>query len=59
MRKKWAVRKITINLTFYEAQKFNRYCEVSGKCMSDVIRELIRTLPDMQSNKNSHKVTNH
>ncbi|MDF5733927.1 MAG: CopG family transcriptional regulator [Rhizonema sp. PD38] len=45
MKKKWSFRKITINLTYSEAQIFNRYCEVSGRCMSDVIRELIRSLP--------------
>ncbi len=44
MNKKWAVKRITINLTSNEAEKLERYCNVTGRPATDVIRELIRSL---------------
>ena len=45
MNKKWAVKRITINLTVTEALKLEQYCENTGRPSTDVIRELIRALP--------------
>ncbi|BAY30324.1 helix-turn-helix protein, CopG [Nostoc carneum NIES-2107] len=44
MNKKWAVKRITINLTSNEAEKLEQYCNVTGRPATDVIRELIRSL---------------
>jgi hypothetical protein len=44
VNKKWAVKRITINLTSNEAEKLERYCSMTGRPATDVIRELIRTL---------------
>lgn len=44
MNKKWAVKRITLNLTLTEADKLERYCSTTGRPATDVIRELIRTL---------------
>ncbi|MDF5716171.1 MAG: CopG family transcriptional regulator [Rhizonema sp. NSF051] len=45
MKKKWAVKRVTINLTCSEARKLDRYCSISNRTVTDVIRELIRSLP--------------
>ncbi len=44
MNKKWAIKRITINLTSGEAQKLEKYCSMTGRPATDVIRELIRSL---------------
>ncbi|MBD2445653.1 ribbon-helix-helix protein, CopG family [Nostoc sp. FACHB-152] len=44
MNKKWAVKRITINLTSNEAERLERYCSMTGRPATDVIRELIRSL---------------
>ena len=44
MNKKWAVKRITINLTSNEAEKLEKYCSMTGRPATDVIRELIRSL---------------
>ncbi|BAY09233.1 CopG family transcriptional regulator [Calothrix sp. NIES-2098] len=44
MNKKWAVKRITINLTSNEAEKLETYCSITGRPATDVIRELIRSL---------------
>lgn len=45
MNKKWATKRITLNLTSSEAEKLKKYCEETGRPATDVIRELIRGLP--------------
>ncbi|MBD0385124.1 CopG family transcriptional regulator [Nostoc sp. XA013] len=45
MNKKWAVKRITINLASNEAKNLEKYCEQTGRAATDVIRELIRALP--------------
>ncbi|MBP5971809.1 CopG family transcriptional regulator [Brasilonema sp. CT11] len=45
MNKKWAVKRITVNLALNEASKLEKYCEQTGRAATDVIRELIRALP--------------
>lgn len=45
MNKKWAVKRITINLTKNEADILSFYCNLTGRPATDVIRELIRCLP--------------
>ena len=45
MNKKWAVKRITINLALNEAKNLEKYCEQTGRPATDVIRELIRALP--------------
>ncbi|MBE9210483.1 CopG family transcriptional regulator [Nostoc sp. LEGE 06077] len=45
MNKKWAVKRLTINLTSGEAEKLEKYCSITGRPATDVIRELIRSLP--------------
>jgi len=45
MNKKWAVKRITVNLTSTEAQSLEHYCAQTGRPSTDVIRELIRSLP--------------
>lgn len=42
--KKWAVKRITINLASSEAQTLDEYCNTTGRPATDVIRELIRKL---------------
>ncbi len=44
MNKKWAVKRITINLTDSEAKNLEKYCQTTGRPATDVIRELIRSL---------------
>lgn len=43
--KKWAVKRITVNLAVQEAEKLELYCQETGRPATDVIRELIRGLP--------------
>lgn len=43
--KKWAVKRITVNLAAQEAEKLEYYCRQTGRPATDVIRELIRGLP--------------
>ncbi|MBD6620936.1 CopG family transcriptional regulator [Komarekiella sp. 'clone 1'] len=45
MNKKWAVKRLTVNLTSSEAQKLEDYCAHTGRPSTDVIRELVRSLP--------------
>ena len=45
MNKKWAVKRLTINLTSSEAERLQKYCSITGRPATDVIRELIRSVP--------------
>ncbi|MEA5507704.1 CopG family transcriptional regulator [Halotia branconii] len=49
--KKWAVKRITVNLATQEAEKLDKYCQQTGRPATDVIRELIRGLPVSDDNK--------
>lgn len=42
--KKWAVKRITVNLAALEAEKLEKFCQQTGRPATDVIRELIRGL---------------
>lgn len=42
--KKWAVKRITVNLAAQEADRLEQYCQHTGRPATDVIRELIRGL---------------
>ncbi|WP_341529978.1 ribbon-helix-helix protein, CopG family [Nostoc sp. UHCC 0302] len=42
--KKWAVKRLTINLAVSEAEKLEQYCAMTGRPATDVIRELLRSL---------------
>ncbi|MBR8837009.1 MAG: CopG family transcriptional regulator [Stigonema ocellatum SAG 48.90 = DSM 106950] len=44
MNKKWAIKRITLNLAAIEAEKLQLYCNQTGRPATDVIRELIRGL---------------
>ncbi len=44
MNKKWATKRLTINLASGEAEKLEKYCSITGRPATDVIRELIRSL---------------
>jgi hypothetical protein len=44
MNKKWAVKRLTVNLTTEEMMKLEQYCALTGRPATDVIRELLRTL---------------
>ncbi|MEH2391438.1 MAG: CopG family transcriptional regulator [Nostoc sp.] len=44
MNKKWAVKRMTINLASTESEKLERYCTITGRPATDVIRQLIRSL---------------
>ncbi|MBW4613957.1 MAG: CopG family transcriptional regulator [Desmonostoc vinosum HA7617-LM4] len=43
--KTWPVKQIAVNLTVDEAQKLEKYCEQTGRKLTDVIKELIQGLP--------------
>ncbi|MDZ8106390.1 MAG: RepB family protein [Nostoc sp. DedQUE12a] len=43
--KKGTLKRITINLTSDEAENLEKYCEQTGQTATDVIEELIRSLP--------------
>jgi hypothetical protein len=49
MNKKWATKCITVNLASQEVEKLETFCQETGRPVTDVIRELIRTLPINQS----------
>ncbi len=53
--KKWAVKRITVNLATKEAEKLEKYCQQTGRPATDVIRELIRGLPVSDDNKEANK----
>lgn len=40
--KKWVAKRITVNLAADEARRLEKYCAVTGRPMTDVLRELIR-----------------
>ncbi|MBC1221523.1 CopG family transcriptional regulator [Nostoc sp. UCD121] len=44
VNKKWAVKRLTVNLTSTERQKLEQYCAKTGRPFNDVIRELLRCL---------------
>ncbi|MCW5315709.1 CopG family transcriptional regulator [Nostoc sp. KVJ3] len=44
MNKKWAVKRLTVNLTTEEMKKLECYCALTGRPATDVVRELLRTL---------------
>ena len=46
LSQKWTLKQITIDLTENEAKKLEDYCDTIGSSESDVIRELIRELPE-------------
>ncbi|ODH02106.1 CopG family transcriptional regulator [Nostoc sp. KVJ20] len=50
MNKKWAVKRLTVNLTSVEAEKLEQYCACTGRPATDVIRELLRSL-EVDKNK--------
>jgi predicted DNA-binding protein len=45
MNKKWVAKRLTINLTSSEVENLEKYCSKTGRPATDVIRELIRSLP--------------
>ncbi|MCC5639317.1 CopG family transcriptional regulator [Nostoc sp. CHAB 5844] len=53
--KKWAVKRITVNLATQEAEKLEKYCQQTGRPATDVIRELIRGLPVSDDNKEANR----
>lgn len=63
MSKKWAVKRLTVNLTSSEVEKLEQYCALTGRPATDVIRELIRSLladnkePSDLANNNQEKNT--
>ena len=44
VNKKWAVKRLTVNLTSTEIEKLSQYCARRGRPFNDVIRELLRSL---------------
>ncbi|BAZ71295.1 hypothetical protein NIES4106_60920 (plasmid) [Fischerella sp. NIES-4106] len=46
MNKKWAVKRITVNLTSSEAKTLEEYSDQTGRSQTDIIRELILQLPE-------------
>ncbi|MEJ1931650.1 ribbon-helix-helix protein, CopG family [Nostoc sp. NIES-3756] len=40
---------MTINLSSSEAERLDKYCSSTGRPATDVIRELIRSLPTLES----------
>ena len=53
--KKWAVKRITVNLATQEAEKLEKYCQHTGRPATDVIRELIRGLSVSDDSKETNK----
>lgn len=49
VNKKWAAKRITVNLTSTEVQSLSSYCTLTGRPATDVIRELIRSLQSKAS----------
>ncbi|MEH2053195.1 CopG family transcriptional regulator [Nostoc sp.] len=56
MKKKWAVKRLTVNLTTEEMKKLECYCALTGRPATDVIRELLRSL-EVDNAENSEKET--
>ncbi|MEH1968731.1 MULTISPECIES: CopG family transcriptional regulator [unclassified Nostoc] len=56
MNKKWAVKRLTVNLTTEEMKKLEQYCALTGRPATDVIRELLRSL-EVENAENSDKET--
>ncbi|MBW4429635.1 MAG: ribbon-helix-helix protein, CopG family [Nostoc desertorum CM1-VF14] len=54
MNKEWVAKVLIIDLPSSEAENLEKHCSKSGKTQSDVIRELIRSLPVSFKNT-SHK----
>ncbi|MEH2087755.1 CopG family transcriptional regulator [Nostoc sp.] len=52
MKKKWAVKRLTVNLTTQEMKKLEQYCTLTGRPATDVIRELLRGL-EVDNTENS------
>ncbi|MEH2425179.1 MAG: CopG family transcriptional regulator [Nostoc sp.] len=52
MNKKWAVKRLTINLTNEEMKKLERYCAFTGRPTTDVVRGLLRAL-EVDNTENS------
>jgi len=46
MSKKLTVKQISLNLAQDEVKRLEMYCNQTGRAKTDVIRELIRKLPD-------------
>ena len=59
MNKKWAFKRITVNLTLGEAKRLEEYCENTGRPATDVIRELIRGLHTEENFANIANTSNH
>ncbi|WP_442946286.1 CopG family transcriptional regulator [Nostoc sp. 'Peltigera membranacea cyanobiont' 232] len=49
VNKKWATKRLTINLASGEAERLEKYCSITGRPATDVIRELIRSLPSEET----------
>ena len=45
VKKKWVVKKITVNLASGEAKRLEKYQQQTGRPTNDIIRELVRSLP--------------
>jgi predicted DNA-binding protein len=56
MKKKWAVKRLTINLTTEEMKKLDDYCALTGRPATDIIRELLRSL-EVDDSENSEMET--
>ncbi|MBD0390236.1 MAG: CopG family transcriptional regulator [Nostoc sp. C3-bin3] len=56
MNKKWAVKRLTVNLTTEEMNKLKSYCALTGRPATDVVRELLRTL-EVEDAENSEMKT--
>lgn len=57
MNKKWAVKRLTINLATNEMEKLEEYCQTTGRPATDVIRELIRSLETNSSITSAQKAS--
>jgi hypothetical protein len=53
--KKWAIKRLTVNLTSGEVEKLEQYCKITGRAATDVIRELIRSIPADNSEVSERK----
>ena len=53
-KKKWATKRITVNLAKEKEIKLENYCQRTGRPATDVVRELLRTLPSHQTKINKH-----
>jgi hypothetical protein len=54
MNKKWAIKRVTVNLATSEAQILDLYCAQTGRAATDVIRELVRGLSPVKIFHQSH-----